>query len=73
MKKPVVFFYGPYQLIDYANGQGAVIHDVRNHPRLGNEPVVYTSKVVSIDKGTGAAPAATIETMNTIYKQQVEQ
>ena len=64
MEKPIVFYRGTVGLIDYLDGQGALITGVINHPVLGNQDWVTTSKIIRQD------PDGTVETRNTIYKPE---
>jgi len=56
--KPIVFFTGEAAF----HGTTAIIHDVVNHPKLGRQSVVYTSKVLS-------GNLHVFETLNTIYQK----
>jgi hypothetical protein len=61
--KPVVFYHGEATFHTHASGTVvAVVHDVLNHPVLGNEKKVYTSQVLHHFKGG-------FETLNTLYIQ----
>lgn len=66
--KPVATYYGRptfHAVYDTETGERreyAVVGDVR-HPRLGHQPVVYTS-IVELKSEDGK----TFETKNTIYK-----
>ena len=64
--KPVVHFRAWARWDEYADGRGATLRGVLDHPRLGYEPVVYTSEVLSTDSETDPT---LIETRNTIYKK----
>lgn len=56
--KPVVFFTGEAAF----HGTTAIIHDAINHTKLGSQPTIYTSKVLSGNLNR-------FETVNTIYQK----
>ena len=64
--KPVVHFTSFHKWDRYLGARTAVLLGVPDHPRLGQQPVVYTSKVVHTDSNT---EPTLIETRNTIYKK----
>lgn len=62
--KPLVHFNGDVRFNEHANAErSAVIYGVMDHPRLGMQHYVITSKVLH-NEGKDL-----IETMNTIYKR----
>lgn len=52
---------------NWANGRTVVLQGVRNHPKLGNVPRVYTSLVEKVDDEDNPT---VIETANTIYTKE---
>lgn len=50
------------------HGITAVLRGVWGHPRLGNEPLVYTSRVQAITY-TEDGHVESIETHNTLYRR----
>lgn len=59
MEKPVVYYeYSGEIVVD----NYAVVFHVKGHPRLGNPPVVYTTRVKKVFEDG-------FETRNTIYKR----
>lgn len=65
--KPVVEFAHFLGWESWGDARRAVVMGVRGHPRLGEQPIVYTSRVLSVD---GEDSPTLIETLNTIYKKQ---
>jgi hypothetical protein len=67
--KPIVTFGEFRGFEEYNDGsRTAVLWVVRGHPRLGNVPKVYTSKVVSVDNEENPTR---IETNNTVYVKEL--
>lgn len=65
--KPVVQFLEFGRFVEYTDDiRMAILIGVLDHPRLGREAVVNTSRIVSVDNEE--APTL-IETRNTIYKK----
>lgn len=71
MGKPVVTFDTFAGIIDRNARIAAVLEGVRGHPILGDERVVYTSRVERIGYDD-AGEVVEIETRNTIYQRAVE-
>ena len=63
--KPIVHFSKFNRFMHYDDGSVAVLFGVKNHPNLGDQPIVYTSRVLDMDNEE--APTL-IHTLNTIYK-----
>lgn len=63
--KPIVHFSKFSRFMHYNYGSIAVLLGVKNHPNLGDQPVVYTSLILDMDNEE--APTL-IQTLNTIYK-----
>lgn len=69
MSKPVVTFkrfvgLGEHQ---WSSEPNAVLEGVEGHPRLGNERIVYTSRLERIGYDDDGA-VCEVETRNTIYR-----
>ena len=65
--KPVVMFERFCGFIPAGNARLALVYGVVDHPLLGNEDVVRTSRVLSVDNEESPT---LIETLNTIYKKR---
>lgn len=48
---------------------GAVLRGVQGHPRLGNEDIVYTTRIEKMEYDD-AGKVFVLETRNTIYKRR---
>lgn len=64
--KPLVTFERFGGFIPVGDDRLAIVFGVTKHPHLGNEDVVHTSRVLSVDN---EEYPALIETINTIYKR----
>lgn len=72
MSKPIVYFGKIAGWRGYdENGAAlqAVLTDISEHPRLGDEALVTTSRIVRLDRNE-AGGVIEIETLNTIYRQR---
>jgi hypothetical protein len=68
--KPVVKFTGTVKLYTDSFGKlSAKITEVKDHPVLGDEPVVYTSEVVQTETD-GEYHFIRVITENTIYEKE---
>lgn len=69
MSKPVVTFgeFVGWGKHPYSGELNAALRHVEGHPALGDEPIVYTSRLERIGYGDDGAPVE-IETRNTIYR-----
>ena len=68
--KPVVKFTGTVKLFTSSDGKLlAKITEVKDHPVLGDEPVVYTSEVVQTETD-GEYRFIRVVTENTIYEKE---
>ncbi len=66
-EKPIVFFEHGFML-QYQ--ERAALFGIKGHPRFGDTPEVYTSKVLSYQGSPMALHQ--VETLNTIYCRQEE-
>jgi hypothetical protein len=68
--KPVVKFTGEVKLFpDFFGKLCARITEVKDHPVLGDEPVVYTSEVVQTETD-GEYRFIRVITQNTVYEKE---
>lgn len=67
--KPVVEFerFVGWGKHPYSGELNATLASVKGHPSLGDESIVYTSRIERIAYGDGGAPVE-VETRNTIYR-----
>lgn len=64
--KPLVTFERFGGFIPVGDDRLAIVFGVAKHPSLGNEDVVHTSRVLSVDNEESPT---LIQTLNTIYKR----
>lgn len=67
-EKPSVFYSEVDTLIDVHGGQIAVLVGVRNHPNLGEAPIVHTSLIKRLTVEHGQVIG--VETRNTNYVRE---
>lgn len=71
MDKPVVYFdhfIGWSGDSDVQAGMWTLLGGVTDHPVLGDEPIIYTSTVLSVTRDDATGKIVEIETLNTVYR-----
>ena len=73
MSKPVVTFgeFVGWGKHPYSGELNAALRNVQGHPTLGNEAIVYTSRLERIAYDDEGVPVE-IETRNTVYRRRDE-